>query len=163
MNLLEGVHADASLSECGTYRYALWRTWGPGRTVMWIMLNPSTADAHQDDPTVRRCQSFSREWGYDGIVVANLFALRATEPKALYKHKEPVGPDNDRVLRNLAGASDLVVAAWGTHGFYRGREASVRTMLRHQGTVVVCLGRTKSGSPRHPLYVKGDTLREVYA
>src|SRR5262245_13227298 len=108
--------SSAELSPCGRYRYALTRTWGdPKKVVCWVMLNPSTADADQDDPTIRRCLGFSRAWGAGGLVVVNLFALRATDPDQLRIAADPVGPDNDSHL-STAAFGRLVVAAWGARG-----------------------------------------------
>ena len=143
--------------EAEEYRLALWRTWsGGGRRALWIMLNPSTADARILDPTIRRCVGFSRAWGFDGVDVCNLFALRSTKPAALYKHPDPVGPENDRVILAAARDAGLVVAAWGTHGAHLARAKAVETMLA--GVVdLKCLGLNRDGSPRHPLYVRAAT------
>lgn len=156
MKLLAGVRAGASFSPCGKYRYALTRTWdflGPG--ALWLMLNPSKATAELDDPTVRRVQAFSREWGYGSATVANIFALRATDPKELYGHSDPVGPENDRTIFSLAGDADLVVVAWGNHGRLQGRGAQVADLLCD--VELWSLGVTGAGQPRHPLYVAGAT------
>lgn len=166
--LLEGVEASAVLSECGTYRYRLERTWDPSRrAVGFVMLNPSTADAETDDPTLRRCQSFARAWGYGRLVVVNLYALRSTDPKALWKHPDPVGPDNGwhlggGLLRepDVWNYADLrperIVAAWGANA-RREEVDRFRGTLRNFYASAYCLGTTKDGHPRHPLYVRGDT------
>ncbi|MGH3977119.1 MAG: DUF1643 domain-containing protein, partial [Pseudonocardiaceae bacterium] len=112
--------SDAVLSGCGRYRYQLTRTWDPGQQrATFIMLNPSTADAADDDPTIRRCTSYARSWGLGGLMVVNLYAYRATDPADLWKVDDPVGPDNDDHLRAvLAAATDVgapVVAAWGAN------------------------------------------------
>ena len=147
----------AVFSDCGLYRLRLWRQWdAEGRSVNWIMLNPSTADADQDDPTVRRCIGYARSWGYGGIVVTNLFAFRATDPAELRRTEDPVGFNNDVELIGVAGASDLVVAAWGNHGAYRGRAHRVRQLLERAGISVHCLATTKTGQPVHPLYQRRD-------
>ena len=140
------------------YRYVLQRSFpGPGGTVMWVMLNPSTATNTMDDPTIRRCMSFSRSWGYSEMSVGNLFARRATSPKDLKKALDPVGnPQNDDMLLRMAAEADLIVAAWGNHGFYRGRDLQVRQLLRDFD--IYELGEaTRLGQPRHPLYVPGTT------
>lgn len=139
----------ATISDCGTYRYELWRNWRDDVRVNFVMLNPSTADAIQDDPTIRRCVGFAKGWGFGGMVVTNLYALRATDPREVAKHGAPIGPDNDTYLFTRAATSALVVLAWGVHGGPRGD--TVATMLRvfRPG----CIGRTKTGHPRHPLYL----------
>lgn len=144
----------AWISTDGVYRYALTRIWEPrDRELTWIMLNPSTADAEVDDPTIRRCMSFARRWGYGGITVANLFALRSTSPKMLRSHPDPVGPKNDIMLQEIGTYSPVVVAAWGTNGRLMDRDLAVRRIVPN----LFALGFTKNGSPLHPLYVHGDT------
>ncbi len=159
MNLQPGVTADAYLSPCETYRYSLTRVWdSEGSNALWIMLNPSVATAEVDDPTVRRTQSFSRGWDYGSVTVANIFALRATNPKELYGHPDPKGPENDRTIFSLAAAADLIVVAWGGHGSYLGRGAQIAEMLCD--FELWCLGTTIAGEPRHPLYVLGSARLE---
>lgn len=152
--------SGAVLSDCGAYRYSLTRRWGSGNDLaLWVMLNPSTADATQDDPTIRRCVSFSKEWKCDGLVVVNLFALRATDPKALYAHEQPVGPENDWYLGDWMRDEDVVVAVagWGAHGSLNDRGHAVWLLSCEARRQLYCLGTTKDGQPRHPLYVKGGT------
>ena len=150
----------AGISECGCYRYWLTRTWNPRRaTLCWVLLNPSTADADRDDPTIRRCQGFARSWGYGGIVVVNLFAYRATDCRALSAAGDPVGPGNDRVLRRRTARHGVVVG-WGNQGELRGRAAQVLELLR--GRRILCLGTTLAGQPRHPLYVLASTRLRPY-
>lgn len=150
---------SAIISECGTYRYLLTRpseVEHPDRsTALFIMLNPSTADASLDDPTIRRCRGFARTWGCAGITVANLYALRATDPAALLCHPDPVGPECDQHLFSLAKEYGDVVCAWGANA-KPDRAARVVEMLREAGARLWCLGMTKHGHPRHPLYVRGD-------
>lgn len=149
---------SAIISSCGQYRYALTREHvDPLTTVrgpaMFIMLNPSTADAAHDDPTIRRCKGFASLWGCSGIVVANLYALRATDPRELWKHASPVGPENDAHLQRLVAGAGLVVCAWGAHA-RPDRVDVVRQILAAAGRRAMCLGVTKNtGAPRHPLYV----------
>jgi hypothetical protein len=154
----------AILSLCGTYRYLLTRTWDANRSpACWVMLNPSTADATQDDPTIRRCVGFARDWGCGGIVVVNLFAFRATDPAALRTAPDPIGPDNDNHIRRavtIGGAT--VVCAWGAHGTLLGRGRSVADLIRSLGVVPQCLGTTRDGQPRHPLYVPSARALEAY-
>ena len=145
----------AELSQDKEFRYRLWRTWGKGKRVNFVMLNPSTADASEDDPTIRRCIGFARAWGFDGLVVTNLYALRATDPAALKEHDAPVGIGNDLFLITTAEKAGLIVAAWGNHGVgSRGEEVAI--MLRREGDVK-CFGLTRKDQPRHPLYLGKDT------
>lgn len=152
---------SAVISECQTYRYSLSRTWDESlKKVGFIMLNPSTADHREDDPTIRRCIAFAKAWGYGGIVVANLFALRSTDPKALKEHKEPVGPHNDEHILSLIKDCEEVVCAWGVHGKLNGRDRVVMNLI--SGGNVVAIKVTKDGSPGHPLYVKSDAKRNKF-
>ena len=139
-------------SPCRRYRYALWRKWDARRPAyaLFIGLNPSTADEVTDDPTLRRCVGFAKAWGYDAVCVANLFALRETDPAELKKHPEPVGDDNDRWLKALARSAEVVIAAWGVHGGFMGRDRAVRCMLAGK---LSYLALSKGGQPRHPLYL----------
>mgnify|MGYP002133234169 CR=1 FL=1 len=145
--------SDATFSPCKVYRYSLTRGFDDGPACNFLMLNPSTATATEDDPTIRRCIGFAKGWGYGVLYVTNLFALRATDPRELYKHAEPVGPDNDRCILTAATGSQLVVAAWGVHGAHRDRGADVARLIRKAGVKLHCLGTTKDGHPRHPLYL----------
>lgn len=128
--------------------------WGgvESRMVMFIGLNPSTADETKDDPTIRRCVGFAKRWGYEGIWMTNLFAYRATDPAVMKAVTDPVGPENNQRLQHYYSRSSLVIAAWGAHGNHIGRARQVMRMLHGMH----CLGRTKDGHPRHPLYVKGN-------
>ncbi|NYI70676.1 hypothetical protein GGQ54_001236 [Naumannella cuiyingiana] len=152
-----GRSSGAVLSECGRYRYRLTRVWDVDRPdATFILLNPSTADAKEDDPTIRRCMRFARTWGLGGLVVVNLYAYRATKPADLWRADDPVGPENDDHLRDVLGvavrAGSPVVAAWGAHG----RPGRVSEVVAFAGRLDA-LGLTKSGQPRHPLYVRADT------
>jgi hypothetical protein len=143
--------------EAGVYRYLLWRAWAPGRRALFIMLNPSTATATEDDPTIRRCIGFARAWGFDGLEVANLFALRSTDPTALYAHADPVGPLNDTTIADAAKRAGRVVCAWGAHGKLMARGAAVLCALWDAGIVPMVLGLTAGlAQPRHPLYMRKD-------
>ena len=138
----------------GPYRYRLWRVWEPDAPrIVFVLLNPSTADATRDDPTLRRCLGFARRWGFGSLEVVNLFALRSPSPAALRAAADPVGPENDRWLTEAVERADAVAAGWGNHGPLLGRAEAVRARLP-DGTL--CLGVTASGQPRHPLYVAGD-------
>lgn len=139
------------------YRYSLSRTWGPGPRVLFVMLNPSTATAEVLDPTVTRCLKYAERHGYDGLDVANLFALRSTDPRKLDKHPEPVGAGNDGAITLLASRASLIVAAWGADKAIGNRAAEVLAMLQAR-YVVHCLGVTQGGHPRHPLYMPNTAI-----
>ena len=152
------MNSTAEISPCGLYRYTLTRKIdSPFRWVrpaLFIMLNPSTADANQDDPTIRRCLSFAKREGCTHLTVVNLFALRATNPKELICHPDPIGPlNNIRIAEEIEKHKfGLIVGAWGSHPFAKGRA----DLIKSKYGPFLCLGKTKDGSPRHPLYVKGD-------
>lgn len=159
--LLDGAPAaTAILSHDGVYRYALTRRWNPeSATVAFVMLNPSTADALTDDPTIRRCQGYARAWGAGGLLVLNLFALRATDPRELKTAADPVGPANDIAIAQLLAQPEglgPVVAAWGNHGSLLGRAEAVTAAVAGLGVHLWSLGCTGSGQPRHPLYLPAD-------
>jgi hypothetical protein len=147
---------SAVISRCGRYRYLLTRRLGScSRTAVFIMLNPSTADAANDDPTIRRCIGFARQWGCGRLAVLNLFAARATQPAELKRIANPVGPRNPhwfgQVLRS--GHDGPVVCAWGMHGEHRRRDLAVTRWLARRGITPLALGITRDGHPRHPIYV----------
>lgn len=155
-----GTHGGAVISDCGRYRYRLWRRWGRGAHALFCMLNPSTADAQVDDPTIRKCIGFARRWGCDAIEVVNLFAWRATDPSALAGVEDPVGPDNEPHIIEAARAAELVVVAWGGRpsgvdpSAFKERGARTARLL---GGAPLCLGRTFRGEPRHPLMLAYET------
>lgn len=155
--IFNDVHKAAEISEDGLYRYRLTRKWTSNPVMVWIMLNPSTADADVDDPTIRRCISFAQREGCGGIEVINLYGLRATQPKHLLDAVDPEGPENietwNRVLMNHRGP---VVAAYGA-SVPRGIASSRAAWAWIHAPGWQCLGHTKDCYPRHPLYVKGDT------
>lgn len=125
---------------------------------MFVGLNPSTADETLDDPTIRRCVGFAKDWGYSGLCMTNLFAFRATDPAKMLAAPDPVGPDNDKVLQELAQNAGVVVAAWGTHGAHLKRDAHVRSLLPR----LHCLWLTKAGFPGHPLYLPKNLTPQPY-
>jgi hypothetical protein len=150
------IEATATISACGTYRYDLRRRWDPAKpTCLFVMLNPSTADATADDPTIRRCVGFAAGWGYGELIVVNLFASRATDPADLRKHRSPVGPANDATIAAQARRADFHVAAWGMYGALHGRGAEVRRRFTEWGIPLHHLGLTREGHPRHPLRLRG--------
>ena len=139
----------AEISECGRYRYRLTRRWDESRpAVMFVMLNPSTADACQDDPTISCCIRFARDWGYGELLVGNLFALRSSDRGALLRSDDPVGPDNDDALLDLVQSAALVIAAWGNDGAFMRRNEAV---LRLLPTRFYALKLTQRGHSSHPL------------
>jgi hypothetical protein len=151
---------NATLSPCRKYRYLLTRAWGEnGRIVTWIMLNPSTADADVDDPTIRRCMGFTQRLGADALVVVNLFGYRATDPGELVEvgGDDAVGPDNGGNVRAACNMGETIIAAWGAlKNPLRGAAGEIVALIRKGGYALKCLGKTKDGSPRHPLYVRAD-------
>jgi hypothetical protein len=176
------VYKTAKMSVCGRYRYLLMRSWGQcGYSGMFpetlgfysekysrpmlpfVMLNPSTADAAVDDPTIRRCMGFARREGFGGIMVANLYAFRAKNPDDLWRADDPYGPENDSALLHVANYAYCkgvpIVCGWGVHG---GKNNRPIALMQQMGARLVCLGRTKGGYPRHPLYVRADQSFEDY-
>jgi hypothetical protein len=161
-DLAGGINA-AVFDPARTYRYLLTRIWDPSRPpVVFLMLNPSTADAFAEDNTSRRCLSFARREEAGGLVVVNLFALRSTDPRALLHHPDPIGRHNNAFIRQSINCGGRVVAAWGAAGVTGDRGQEVARYLRARGVALSCLGRTSTGQPRHPLYVPGDAALEPY-
>lgn len=148
----------ADIDPTGAYRYDLRRSWGePGfKVVNFIMLNPSTADASIDDPTIRRCVGFAKSWGYGGLVVTNLFAFRATDPRELLDADDSIGPLNDAYIARWAGGSDAVVCAWGSNARVKFRAPEVLHDIRKAGKVPMAIRMTKDGHPSHPLYLPAN-------
>lgn len=154
------VESGATLSDCGAYRYHLWRVWDDCLPVMaFVMQNPSTADASEDDPTIRRCIGFAKREGCGGISVRNVFALRATDERELLTHPDPVGPENVSHLSAVRGVAVMtrLVVAWGE------RTGGKRLAGHYTAAAVLlsclkpyCLGTNKSGEPKHPLYLPNN-------
>jgi len=172
-------NSQAVISPCGRYRYWLRRVLKGqgGNPAVFVMLNPSTADADNDDPTIRRCKTFAAAWGYNELIVVNLFAQRTTEPRELFKADDPVGPDNHQwvlkaaemaastdddalFLHNKVRPSGIVICAWGAHGSFMDQGATVRSWIETAGAAPRHLGLTKEGHPRHPLYLPA-TLKPI--
>lgn len=145
--------SGAVFSPCNAYRYHLWRRWETGPRVAFIMLNPSTADATRNDPTIERCHRRAIRMGFKALDVVNLFAYRATDPRNLKASADPVGPDNDAVLIETAKSADMVICAWGTHGTHHNRHQAVKSLLRRHDIRPHVLALTKQGLPKHPLYL----------
>jgi hypothetical protein len=157
---IDGLNG-AVFSADGRYRYCLWRVWDPLRPTMNVIgLNPSTADHLALDPTTTRCRARAERLGYGGYVMTNLFALRSTDPRGLLglTYDQAVGGRaNDAALREMARGSGLVVAAWGALGGLLDRERDVLDYLSSYGVRLYCLGLTKNGHPRHPLYLSKES------
>ncbi len=146
--------STAVYSDCEAYRYSLTRVWQPeGRRVAFIMLNPSTATEVQNDPTIERCEQRARRLGFGGFEVVNIFALRATDPRAMRATSDPEGADNGFFIEKAATDADMVIAAWGVHGAHRDQGPQMVTLLHTKGHALHHLGLTKHGHPRHPLYL----------
>lgn len=157
------VRRWAELSADGEHRLLLGRVWDDDLPlVAFIGLNPSTADATEDDPTIRRCIGLARAWGYGGVLVANLFTFRAADPRLLAACKTPLIFGADNALRDVAGRGALVIEAWGGHAMASstGRDRHVRALLAGRAPRAV-LGLTQDGAPRHPLYAPAGTVPQT--
>ncbi|GAA0706843.1 hypothetical protein GCM10009548_94820 [Streptomyces malaysiensis subsp. malaysiensis] len=158
--LQTGSVGSAVLSPCGSYRYRLDRTWNQQMPpLVWVMLNPSTADADEDDATLRRVTAFSKKSRHGGLVVVNLFALRSTDPKQLHEHADPIGPCNEAALVDATANAARVAVAWGDVSRPERAEQArtVTALLTSHGRPLQSLGLTAKGHPRHPLYVRDET------
>lgn len=150
------MESGAVLSKDGRYRYSLTRIWDPEKPrVCFVMLNPSSADAEQNDPTIKRCIRFAESWGYGAIEVVNLYAFRTHLPELLAAEPEPCGPDNDAYILKAVQNAQMIIAAWGVHGHEGPLRRAVGSLINRE---VYCLGTTKNGAPRHPLYVHSSAL-----
>ena len=151
---------SAVFSDCRNYRYELWRWWDKSKPfVMFIGLNPSTADETNNDPTIRRCIGFAQNWGFGGLCMTNLFAIRTKDPEVMKIHPEPIGPDNDEHLIMVSDKAGKIIAAWGNNGTYRNRDKEIIAFIPD----MCCFGTTKNGSPKHPLYIPKDTSLELFS
>lgn len=151
----------AYISEDGRYRYKLWRIWDESKPkILFIMLNPSTADANEDDPTIRRVKEFAKSWGYGGILIGNVYAIRATDPKQIKEAENPCGAVNKMCLHEMAKQAKTIVFAWGAYNFeVTGKPNLPETILLKN---VWCLGKNKDGSPKHPLYLAKNAKLERF-
>lgn len=156
----EQIKRGAVMSDCGDYRYWLERSWGPSHPQVFVMLNPSTADANIDDRTIGRCVEFAKREGCGGIIVVNLFALRSTDPKGLIGHSAPVGPENGvhigSALVSAAGHSRPVICGWGGNVLARPEAERLKRRALDFGVRLKALHINRDGSPKHPLYIKGN-------
>ena len=156
-NDLDGIEYGAIFDINGRYRYSLWRAWSAYHPrIAFVLLNPSTADEQRNDPTIRRCMGFARAWEFGSVEVVNLFAYRATDCRELLKVRDPIGEENNRFLTQAVERCSTVALGWGTRGTLLDRDCQVISLLAGRKDVH-CLGITKNGQPRHPLYLKGDT------
>lgn len=172
MHQLHGIdwasERSAVISDDGVYRYELRRTWHAGKPpCCFIMLNPSTADANIDDPTIRRCIGFARSWECGQLIVVNLFAFRATKPAELYTARDPVGPENADYVRRAVDFADhhggKIICAWGSHGEYMDQDLTVLGWIIEEcSKPPLALSVTKSKQPGHPLYLKADSVPVPY-
>jgi len=165
---LPGMEETAIFSRCRTWRYTLNRRWSEATRVVFLLCNPSTADEAQDDPTLRRCRGFAQSWGYGGLTILNLFAIRGTDPRILARVEDPVGPENDAIILRTLEDCQLLVCAWGCGGHMKGelrkRPATVVSMIRSRFPYLAigCLGYTADGTPRHPLMLKSSTTIQYF-
>ena len=154
------INKTANFSSCRKYRYSLSRIWDKQKKfVLFIGLNPSTADEEMDDPTIRRCSGYAQKWGYGGFMMVNLFAYRTTLPSNLKKVKYPVGSENDKYIVKLSKKADITVAAWGNNGNLYSRDKQILSLVPN----LMCLKINKSGQPAHPLYLKKDLKLTKFA
>ena len=153
------MRRDAIFSEDRKYRYILSRIWDETKpTVLFIGLNPSTADETEDDPTIRKCINFAKTWGYGGIYMANLFAFRSTNPENLRNEQDPVGSDNNSFIKKYLGESERTIVCWGNKGNINNRSEEVYNLLvnsPHHNSLH-CLKINQTGEPHHPLYLPLD-------
>ncbi len=158
----DGIIRSATFSPCRTWRYTLDREWEKDYPrCLFVLLNPSIADEHQDDPTNRRGIGFAKAWNCGSVTFVNLFAWRTPDPAELKTAPDPVGPENDAAILREAQAADRIVIAWGNDGAYMNRNREVFVLLRE--FKLHCLGRTVGGHPRHPLYMRKDTELEEWS
>ncbi len=155
--------SGAEYSDCETYRYRLWRKWEDGPTVTFLMLNPSTADAFKNDPTIERCHRRAVAMGFAALEIVNIFAYRATDPRELKKAVKPVGPANDKAILESARKSDMTICAWGSHGDHQNRHKEVKELLKSHNIAAHVLALTVAGQPRHPLYLPYSCLPRQWA
>jgi hypothetical protein len=156
------ITSSAFISECEKYRYELKRIWNESKPkVLFIMLNPSTADENIDDPTIRRCIGFAKSWNYGGILVGNLFAYRATKPKTLLNVDDPIGKDNLNHLKQMYNESEIIICAWGNGKIIKKLGKKFGNDYKPLSCIydkIYYLELSKDGTPKHPLYLKKDLI-----
>jgi hypothetical protein len=154
---------DAVISDCGRYRYLLRRVWDFKKPRALVdMLNPSTADARMDDPTVKSVVRLTNALGFGSFEIANLYGWRETDPDALLACVDPVGPDNDQIVAAAISRCDVTICAWGAHKMAERRSRAMIELVRSLRPSAFCFGKTKAGAPKHPLYIKTGTALESY-
>lgn len=157
------IEKAAVISPCGRYRYLLRRVWDHDRPrALFVMLNPSTADAEIDDQTIRSCTRLGKACGHGSFEVANLYGWRATNPDELSTVDDPIGPDNDRIADAAINRCDLVICAWGAHPISGRRNRRMWELTNYRVPAAFCFGKTKAGYPKHPLYIKTGTPLVAY-
>lgn len=161
--LFDAATSGAQLSPDDLYRYLLWRTWDNRPPLVFVLLNPSTADAAQDDQTVRRCKSIALANGAGGLRICNLFALRATDPAQLYLDRDPIGSNNDCAICEAVRGAAMVICGWGRHGDHLGRAGQVLALLAQQAVPLHCMRCNADGSPSHPLYLPKNLAPVPYS
>jgi hypothetical protein len=159
--------SSAVISDCQTYRYRLDRVWDKSLPPLAFgMLNPSTADHENNDPTIERCERRARALGFGSLIVWNLFAFRATDPKFLKQQQDPIGPDNDHfileALSDVVARAGSIIAAWGAHGTHMERSQRVLDLTKELRIKLLCFGQTASGQPKHPLYLSYGVTPTVF-
>lgn len=154
--LFNDIQKGAVISDCGKYRYQLWRIWDDSKPkVLFLMLNPSTADSEQNDPTIIRCINFAKSWEYGGLYVGNLFAYRSTDPKGLLKPFDPVGKHNDYHITIMSEKCEIAVCAWGNFDIVKNMRAD-HNPIYHVKVPLYYLELSVNGTPKHPLYLKSN-------
>lgn len=161
---MDNSNSGAVFDRTGRYRYSLWRSWDALLPrVAFIMLNPSRADAKINDQTISACIGLAKQQGFGSVEVVNLFAYRTAHPSLLKAARNPIGRNNDHYVIEACGRAKTVITAWGNHGAFRQRHATIWKLLRnHDIENICCLGITKQGHPRHPLYVRRDTTLQPF-
>lgn len=153
------METGAKFSPCRLYRYSLWRVWKSDvRRMVFLLLNPSTADETKDDPTIRRCITRAINGGFGGVEIINLFAWRSTYPMNLYQVPDPIGPENNASILGASRQAGVLVCGWGKHGALHGRDKQVLELLRASRVAPHALKLNAGGSPQHPLYLSYDLM-----
>lgn len=161
---MQAIESGATFDRTRKYRYKLWRKWNEKLpNVVFLMLNPSKADAEKNDQTIRTCIGMATRFGFGSLEVVNLFAFCATYPEELRAAKNPIGKLNDKYILDAVSSAEQVILAWGNHGDIRGRSAEVLDLISDYEEKLLCLGATKNAHPRHPLYVPAHIKLKRFA